>query len=535
MISTSNWWCRLPNDLGFSVAADSAEDLARATRQVVNLASQSRILATSGPWYRSPLAYAIYAALIVGSLGLLIGETVHATHEWLGTAITAIAQLAAVGSALAGWFIRQGTLARTLIAPAESLQRRLDERFAEQQARNDREIAALEQQADAAKMELTIAMRQRTAADVRLANAEKEQAELTGEHLLQRYLTERAASGDYERYMGVVALAHRDLRDLEEYLRASIDENDNAAEKQAGQLDRIVLYIDDLDRCDPDVVADVLDAIHLLLALPLFVVIVGVDPRWLRQSLHKRHPVLLGSAPSDVTWTSAADYLEKIFQLTYSLPRMNANGCANLLTAAAREAQEVSVSKDQRLGAAYLDGGPEKGIGDYEENSGQSSQALGEDLAEALSLHEKDIEALRDVAPLVSISPRRAKRFLNTYLVVRARALGDPALREYFNYGKDVSGPPLDNTLLALLALLLGLPKTMEMSIHDEHSSDSSQSCTLGAWLTETTPATPEEKARLQEFFSLESPIETLPIGAIMQWLPLVYPYLPIGFEGIYH
>ena len=42
-------------------------------------------------------------------------------------------------------------------------------------------------------------------------------------------------------------------------------------------LSRIILYIDDLDRCDPERVIDVLQAVHLLLAFPLFVVVVAVD------------------------------------------------------------------------------------------------------------------------------------------------------------------------------------------------------------------------------------------------------------------
>jgi hypothetical protein len=95
------------------------------------------VLATSGPWYQSPLAYAIYAALVVGFLGLLLGAVVRTGHEWMGTSIAAIGQLAAVGSAAAGWIIRQSALARGFIAPAESLHRRLEERFAEQQARNE--------------------------------------------------------------------------------------------------------------------------------------------------------------------------------------------------------------------------------------------------------------------------------------------------------------------------------------------------------------------------------------------------------------
>ncbi len=41
------------------------------------------------------------------------------------------------------------------------------------------------------------------------------------------------------------------------------------------RIDRIVLYIDDLDRCPEVKVVEVLQAVHLLLAYPLFVVVVG--------------------------------------------------------------------------------------------------------------------------------------------------------------------------------------------------------------------------------------------------------------------
>jgi hypothetical protein len=214
------------DDLGLTVASDSAQDMMRATQQVVGLASRVRVLATSGPRYRSPLAFAIYAAVIVGALGLLIGAVVHAAHAWTGTAITAIGQLAAVGSAAAAWVIRQGSLARRYIAPAEALQQRLEDRLAKQQEKNERELVTLEQDAETATAELAVAFQQRADAEQQLAAAKQERTELTGKRLLRRYLAERASSGDYEYYMGVVALAHRDLVDLEDYLRAAIDDKD---------------------------------------------------------------------------------------------------------------------------------------------------------------------------------------------------------------------------------------------------------------------------------------------------------------------
>ena len=199
---------RAADDLGLTVATDSAQDLMRTTHQVVDLASRTRVLAISKPWYRSPLAYAFYAAVIIGSLGLLIGAVVHTAHEWAGTAITAIGQLAAIGSAAAAWIVRQGGLARRFIAPAETLQRRLEGKLAEQQAKNERELAALEQEADTAKAELAVALQQRAAAEQQLAAAKKEKTELTGKRLLRRYLAERASSGDYDHYMGVVVSIH---------------------------------------------------------------------------------------------------------------------------------------------------------------------------------------------------------------------------------------------------------------------------------------------------------------------------------------
>lgn len=71
--------------------------------------------------------------------------------------------------------------------------------------------------------------------------------------------------------------------------------NDDPTIKTGGvaQVDRIVLYIDDLDRCPPERVVEVLQAVHLLLAFPLFIVVVGVDSRWLLRSLEKQYPEFL--------------------------------------------------------------------------------------------------------------------------------------------------------------------------------------------------------------------------------------------------
>jgi len=102
------------------------------------------------------------------------------------------------------------------------------------------------------------------------------------------------------------------------------------------KIDRIVLYIDDLDRCPPERVVEVLQAIHLLLTFPLFVVVVGVDARWVSRSLaHKyrdlwRHDgiknqqIAKDPETGELRDTAAQpqDYLEKIFQIPFWLRPM---------------------------------------------------------------------------------------------------------------------------------------------------------------------------------------------------------------------
>src|SRR5262249_25138930 len=93
--------------------------------------------------------------------------------------------------------------------------------------------------------------------------------------------------------------------------------------------DRIVLYIDDLDRCSHEQVYAVLQAIHLLLAFELFVVVVGVDVSWVEGAVAKyfegdlagEEPAEAGARPKPRSdrRKRAADYLEKIFQIAFWL------------------------------------------------------------------------------------------------------------------------------------------------------------------------------------------------------------------------
>jgi hypothetical protein len=113
----------------------------------------------------------------------------------------------------------------------------------------------------------------------------------------------------------------------------------DAAGDPLPRIDRIVVYIDDLDRCPPDRVVQVLEAVQLLLAVPLFVVVVAVDPRWLLRSLTVHYRELFetasaAAASQESSWGSTpTQYLEKIFQIPFTLPPVDPTGYTTMVDA----------------------------------------------------------------------------------------------------------------------------------------------------------------------------------------------------------
>jgi len=143
---------------------------------------------------------------------------------------------------------------------------------------------------------------------------------------ISAFAVERNGADNYRRHEGVVATLRRDLEEMSRRLTAT------KASGQSADLERIILYIDDLDRCPPRRVVEVLQAIHLLLAFPLFVVVVGVDSRWLLRSLD----MFLrenGGGEGPRTASTPQNYLEKIFQISQCLRPMSPTGYADLISA----------------------------------------------------------------------------------------------------------------------------------------------------------------------------------------------------------
>lgn len=78
---------------------------------------------------------------------------------------------------------------------------------------------------------------------------------------------------------------------------------------------RLVIFIDDLDRCLPAIALQVLEAIKLYLNIPNLVVIVGVDRQVIDAVVMKHYQDSLGDMAADEFGPKARQYLDKMFQV----------------------------------------------------------------------------------------------------------------------------------------------------------------------------------------------------------------------------
>ncbi|MGY6652579.1 P-loop NTPase fold protein [Amycolatopsis sp. TRM77291] len=251
---------------------------------------------------------------------------------------------------------------------------------------------------------------------------------------------------DYVEHLGVVSLLRKDLETFATML-AEVPHG-------SGKIERTVLYVDDLDRCPPTVVVQVLEAIHLLLALPVFVVVVGVDSRWLKKAVEQHYEEMLGDDPESF----AESYLEKIFQVPFTLSPMDDPGFAGLV-------RGLADTEVPEAGPAPAPAGTDPATGDRpllaaaapapraEAPKPSSEQSTIDVRPPRLVISRAELDFLPTLAPLIR-SPRAAKRLLNLYRLLRARFAGEE-LAEFLADG-DREAP--FRAVLVLLAVHVGHP-----------------------------------------------------------------------------
>jgi CheY-like chemotaxis protein len=323
--------------------------------------------------------------------------------------------------------------------------------------------------------------------------------------ILAEFIEDRAAASDYRRHLGLLALIRRDfekLRSLFEQQRKEEEAGTEATDDRI-KINRIVLYIDDLDRCPPERVVQVLQAIHLLLAFPLFVVVVGVDSRWITRSLQQSYEwlretdELIGNngdklPENGITATGGAtphDYLEKIFQIPFWLRSMNEDACVEFLDGLTKDTslrvQTESASEPPASKAKTIEPVSNNRVVELVNDSGSSVEVVhreneGEglkpdkkpdmrpdrkpDLApRSLTFTDKEIEYMKTLVPLIGRSPRAVKRFLNCYRLIKVGL--EP--EEFEDFVGEQGESPSYKAAMILLGIVTGAPTASSYVIEE--------------------------------------------------------------------
>lgn len=285
----------------------------------------------------------------------------------------------------------------------------------------------------------------------------------TGRDRILRFVSDRVAEGGYARHLSFVATIRKDFEELsrllalaqtkapgtDEAYKAHLKLIDQLVSQAEGVLEpeeeeklrqtarppeaeekvyeRIVLYIDDLDRCQPEQVVAVLQAIHLLLAFPLFVVFVAVDVRWLRQALNNRYPnlsILPEKADPAINVTNrevgatTSDYLEKIFQIPYWVRRFDASVTRSILYT---RMGPLAPAQDAVPLAAEAQPGPRPGVDEeLAELGGNDGVSAELPPPRLLFLTKEERDCIDAVAAMLDGLPRRTLRFINSYWIIKA-------------------------------------------------------------------------------------------------------------------
>lgn len=87
-----------------------------------------------------------------------------------------------------------------------------------------------------------------------------------------------------------------------------------------GDYRSVIVYIDDLDRCSPERIIQCLEAVKLFVNVDKTAFVIGADQRIIENAIHERY-----KTPLQQTTISSpySDYLEKLIQLPYKLPKLS--------------------------------------------------------------------------------------------------------------------------------------------------------------------------------------------------------------------
>lgn len=247
--------------------------------------------------------------------------------------------------------------------------------------------------------------------------------------LISTFISGKSGEDGYGHELGIISRIRKDFSQLNHlFLQQKAVHHDKDNEKERFQIDRIILYVDDLDRCNAEIVVKTLEAIHLLLAFELFVVVVGVDPRWLNNALDEKYANLFYEKDDDKPNLEKAkitsfDYLEKIFQIPFALKPITPMS-KNKLIAYLTE-KDLKITENPQSIEESIQDQPEQSQQQLKEEYKpteklQTDDELNIQIEEYISFSSDEVLQMQRLSYLIEDSPRTIKRYINIYRLIKA-------------------------------------------------------------------------------------------------------------------
>jgi O-acetyl-ADP-ribose deacetylase (regulator of RNase III) len=337
---------KLARKLGLGDAVDTGDDLSKLYQQVNELRGRWEVLLRAAGARFSGIGQAFLALgviAVVGAVVYLVGARIQTIAIPWAKLAAWIARGATLISAATVWVGKQLGNVNKATTELESL--RSDFQAADPLALEaGPEELELRQKLRALEAEIRTEQEKMAEAERRISTAQEELQRINAGGLVYDFAVGRQSAAEYTSKLGIVSVIREDFTRL----RALLDDWGRHHPTDQAPIERIILYIDDLDRCHPRKVVDVLQAVHLLLAFDLFAVVVAVDPRWLERSLYKAYAPevdrAIDGSPTRGSEFSPQNYLEKIFQIPFSLPSMQEDGFKQLIEDVITSRGEVPAS-----------------------------------------------------------------------------------------------------------------------------------------------------------------------------------------------
>lgn len=446
--------------LGLGEVGDGVEDLASAVMELDGELERFEVL-RSGV-VRSLVLPVAAAAVVVSLLVLppLFAFLADRIHDGLSPIAAAISGVFAPLALALTWAARKTQNAIGVVTDFRArFERQIEERSTKQREKKKQaqvDMATAQAAAEEAQNALAQAVR-------KTMDAARNYHEQTDEGRVLRFVRDRVMGGQYAKQLSFTATVRKDFDELSRLMHSERETEEAREERQlirdqiasllrknrkhltkdeikslceiaarpqkpVAVFQRIVLFIDDLDRCPPDQVINVLQAIHLLLNFPLFVVFVAVDVRWLRNSLTTKYKDLLGGGNGAEGMATPSDYLEKIFQVPYWVRAMESDATREILIdlmgpahAPSRNTADTSLPDEidqpwDKQGKKSDQPEPASGV----EPDKPVSAPPDQQSAVSLDLTTEERAFIEEIAETLDGSPRRTLRFINSYRIIKA-------------------------------------------------------------------------------------------------------------------